>query len=342
MKGFLYHQRQTLTKGKARLKRTLMVVMSLLLAGDIACMVVFAYFSSGVPCSYANKLSYGEQPYCRFHSDMNVGTIITESNDGGLTTYLVDQYPPIIPPGSGATVGVDDYIDPDITSNTILTRSYFLLEGTQFSFNISVVAGKGGHSPNETFFYVMNEKGYRHFELYKVCEDKYTFMKMNGTSFVTNVTTITNTDLYYFTFYTGESNHIDVHWNFQLNYSTFNLTGVTVESKCENRTTCTFYGVHAGKYMIATYNGLGSITLTMNLYYNYIEVYGVYLFAMLSFLIISIVCVILAFKFFYSPMKYISRAEILAQASGINYDDDDVEEEENDDDDNSYEYDDDY
>lgn len=315
MKGFLYHQRQTLTEGKIRLKKTLMLVMVLSLAGIIVGIIAFAYFSAGKPCSYATKLSYGEQPYCRIHTAMNTGIVYTDGKDG-VVVYLMKDFPQIIPPGSGARIQVDDYVDKRIPRGTILSRSYFLLSDTQFTLKVNATRSRGKRPISDMNFCVTTEKGQKYFESTKICDSKYSILSLTGTSFNQTDIVVNDTDLYYFIFYTADNDKIDVTWSFHMNYSTFNLTGGNILKECSNSSMCVFRGLRFGEYMIATYNGGGSVYLSMSTYYNFTEVYGIYLFFLVGFFIVSIVSVVVAFRSFYSPMKYISRAEILAQVNG--------------------------
>lgn len=313
-RGFLYHQRQTLTEGKIRLKKTLVGVMFLSLAGIIVGIIAFAYFSAGKPCNYASKISAGEQPYCRIHTTMDTGVIHTDSEDG-VVAYLMRDYPPVIPPGSGGKIYVDNYTDKGITYGTILSRSYFLLPETQFSVDVKAKT-KSLKKLNEMTLCVTTDKGYKHFETTKICDQKYSILSLTGTSFNKSGVVVEDADMYYFIFYSGENSKIDVTWSFHMNYSMFNLTGGNVVKECRNSSTCIFRGLKFGEYIIATYNGAGSIYLSMSTYYNLAEVYGIYLFFLLGFLVVGIVSVVIAFRSFYSPMKYISRAEILAQVNG--------------------------
>lgn len=336
--GFLNFQRRTLTEGKVRLKKILTSVMALSIVGIIVSILLFSYFSSSVSCNHATKLSRGEQPYCKFHSGMGKGVVRTDS-DGGITTYLVKTLPPIIPPGNETVVQVVEHEDLSIQQDTIISQSFFLLSNSKISFNISATKGEidgvdyddgnddddvdDGASLKKMVICVTTEKGYRHFGLYKECDEKYALLNKVGTSFYAENVNVNITDMYYFIIYNAKNDVIDVDWVFYLNHSSFDFSKVSVKNECINRTRCAFNKVRPGSYMIATSSMPEDVFISMSMYHNHFTVYGLYTFLMVGFFIISVIAVVISFRSFYSPMKYISRAEILAQVNGGDDDDDD-------------------
>ena len=337
MKGFLYHQRQTLTEGKARLKKTVVSAMAFSLMGIIVDIIVFSYFSAGTPCSNADKISSEEQPYCKVHSSGLTGVVRAGNNRGGsggsgVITYLVDELPLIVPPVSGATEVSVSYVDTKIQQDTFISHSFFMLSESQFSFNVSVHRErKFDKRPlSKMALCITTEKGYKHFEMTKTCSDKYALLSMEGTAFWESDVVVNISDLYHFAFYSAENDNIAVAWDFHVAFSTFNITDIDPKEKCMGSSVCRLRRARGGDYIIATYNGTGSVPLSMQLFADYTKVYGIYSFFLCGFLLIGIVTVIVSFRSFYNPMKYISRAEILAQVNGDDDDDDDDDDSEDD------------